>query len=340
MKSRMPPGNSRQIGRAGRWKGAFCVGQYTIGVDVGGTKIAYGLFDDQQKLVCKNKVRSDPSLEAADFFDVLAGGIRKLMKENGLTNDHVRGVGIGMPSYILFEEGRILKTTNLTKIHDFPARKYLMDRLDGLRVILDNDSHVAALAEYKMGAGRGFPHMVYCAVSTGIASGIIINGQLFRGRYGWAGETGHMLITPGEGIPCGCGQKGCFMSYCSGSMIVKHIRNKIAAGEPTLMTELAGSPENISAVHIQQAFDQGDAMAQWAVGQMAQYLAVWLYNLYQVLNINCFVFGGGLVHFGDRLFPRVRELFDGYNNNDLPVYFKFAELKDDFGMVGAAQLLL
>ena len=209
----------------------------------------------------------------------------------------------------------------------------------GMRVILDNDTHVAALAEHKKGAGRGFQHMVYCAVSTGIASGIIINNQLFRGRYGWAGETGHMLITPGKGIECGCRNKGCFMSYCSGSMIVKHIRNRIAAGEQTLMTELAGSPEQITAVHIQQAFDRGDSMAKWAVEQMAQYLAVWLYNLYQVLNINCFVFGGGLVHFGDRLFPRIRELFDQYNGNDLPVYFKFAELGDNFGIIGAAELL-
>ena len=80
-------------------------------------------------------------------------------------------------------------------------------------------------------------------------------------------------------------------------------------------------------------------MAKWAVEQMAQYLAVWLYNLYQVLNINCFVFGGGLVHFGDRLFPRIRELFDQYNGNDLPVYFKFAELGDNFGIIGAAELL-
>ena len=110
----------------------------------------------------------------------------------------------------------------------------------------------------------------------------------------------------------------------------QHIRNRIAAGEQTLMTELAGSPEQITAVHIQQAFDRGGPMAKWAVEQMAQYLAVWLYNLYQVLNINCFVFGGGLVHFGDRLFPRIRELFDQYNGNDLPVYFKFAELGGQF----------
>lgn len=313
--------------------------QYAIGVDIGGTKIAYGLFDGEKKLVFKKKVPSNPELEAEPFFDQVAETIKGILNDWNLVPEQVRGVGIGMPSYILFEEGRILKTTNLTKIKDFPAKAYLVQKLDGMRVILDNDTHVAALAEHSQGAGRGFKHMIYCAVSTGIASGIIIDNQLFRGRYGWAGESGHAIITPHQGIRCGCGNEGCLMSYCSGSMIVKHIKKKIADGEPTVMAELAGGADHITAVHIQQAFDQGDPMALWAVEQMAQYLAIWLYNQYEILNINCFVFGGGLVHFGDRLFPRVRELFDAYNDNDLPVYFKFAELGDNFGIVGAVELL-
>ena len=169
--------------------------QYTIGVDVGGTKIAYGLFDGEQNLVARKKVPSDPELEAGPFFDALAKDIWALIQEHNLKAEQMRGIGIGMPSYILFEEGKIIKTTNLTKIHDFPAREYLMKQLNGMRVILDNDTHVAALAEHKKGAGRGFQHMVYCAVSTGIASGIIINNQLFRGRYGWAGAVSYTHLT-------------------------------------------------------------------------------------------------------------------------------------------------
>lgn len=181
--------------------------------------------------------------------------------------------------------------------------------------------------------------MLYCPVSTGISSGIIINDELFRGRYGWSGESGHMIVNPGEGIMCGCKNKGCLMSYCSGSMIVKHIKEKIEKGEETIMVELAGGKDNITAEHLLKAHGMNDEMAIWALGQMAKYLGVWCYNLYTTLNINCFIFGGGLVKFGEVLFGPVRKVFDSYNHNDFPVYFKFAELGDDFGIIGAAELL-
>ena len=184
------------------------------------------------------------------------------------------------------------------------ARAYLMEKLGGARVLLDNDSHTGALAEFRHGAGRGFQNIVYCPVSTGISSGIVIDGRLFRGRYGWSGESGHMIVTPGEGIECGCGNRGCLMSWCSGSMIVRHIRSWIAAGEPTVMAELAGGAEKITAVHLRQACGLGDAMALRALGQMAKFLGIWLYNLYVTLNINCFIFGGGLTGFGELLFGR------------------------------------
>ena len=312
--------------------------QYVIGVDVGGTKTAYGVFDGAGQIVARRRCRSDDSLSPEAFFDGVAANVRELMEEAGISPGNLRGVGIGMPSFILFEEGRIVKTTNLTKIRDFPARAYLMEKLGGARVLLDNDSHTGALAEFRHGAGRGFQNIVYCPVSTGISSGIVIDGRLFRGRYGWSGESGHMIVTPGEGIECGCGNRGCLMSWCSGSMIVRHIRSWIAAGEPTVMAELAGGAEKITEVHIRQACGLGDAMALRALGQMAKFLGIWLYNLYVTLNINCFIFGGGLTGFGELLFGRVREVFDGYNHNDMPVYFKMAELEHDFGVIGAAEL--
>ena len=181
--------------------------------------------------------------------------------------------------------------------------------------------------------------MIYCPVSTGTSAGIIINDHIFRGSYGFSGEAGHMLITPDEGVLCGCENKGCFMSHTSGSMIVRHIRQRIIAGDQTIMVELAGAPEKITAKHIEDAAKMGDALACWAIDHMAKYLAVWVYNMYSLLNINCFVFGGGLTKFGGMLFDPIRSYFDSYNHNDMPVYFKFAELGDDFGIIGAAQLL-
>ena len=316
------------------------MGKYTIGIDVGGTKTAYGIFDENKKLITTLRQSSDSELPPEAFFDKIAVTIIDLCNGQNITIDDLRGVGIGMPSYILYEEGRIIKTVNLTKIKEFSARAYLMNKLGGnVRVILDNDSHTGALAEYRHGAGRGFRHMIYCPLSTGISSGIIIEGELFRGKYGWSGESGHMIVTPGQGIECGCGNKGCLMSWCSGSMIAKHVQSWIEDGQETIMKTLTDDPKKLTAMHIDEAYLKNDAMAIRAVEQMVRYIAIWIYNLYVTLNINCFVFGGGLLKMNVRLLERVRKAFDEYNRNDMPVYFKTAELGEHFGIVGAAELL-
>ena len=129
------------------------------------------------------------------------------------------------------------------------------------------------------------------------------------------------------------------MSYCSGAMIVKNVKQKILEGHKTIMTDLAGSHDAIDVLHISLAYDLDDALSIWAIDQMAKYMAVWLYNLYSALNINCFVLGGGLLNIGDKLFDPVKSMFNDLNHCDLPVYFKEAELGDDFGIVGAAELL-
>ena len=274
----------------------------TIGVDVGGTKVALGMFDNEHVLLRRTQFPADKDLAP--------------------------------------EEGRIVKTANLPLLKDVPARQYLKERIGGnVRVLLDNDAHAGALAEHRYGAGRGFRDMLYCPVSTGISSAMVIDNKLFRGRYGWAGESGHMIVNPGQGIECGCGNRGCLMSYCSGAMIVRHIRQWIDEGRGTTMVELVDGTENITCHTLQEAYDLGDEMARSAIDQMARYLALWIYNVYVLLNINCYVFGGGLLNLGDRLFPKVRAYFDQYNDNDAPVYFRQAELGDDFGIIGAAELM-
>lgn len=314
--------------------------QYAIGIDVGGTKIAYGLYDTQRKLLAKRRRGSDAQLSPEAFFGGIADEIVSMLVEQGATLSQLTGVGIGMPSFVDFKEGYILKTTNLTKIKDFPARDFLGQRLGKtMPIVLDNDGHAGALAEHRYGAGRGFEHMLYCPVSTGISSGIIIDGKLFRGSYGWSGESGHMILTPEDGVMCGCGNRGCAMSWCSGSMILKHIVNWIEAGERTVMLDMAGHPKAITPEHISAAWERDDVMAKKAVEQMARTMATWLFNLYVTLNINCFVFGGGLLNMGDKLFGRMREIFLEYNQNDYPVHFKTAELSPEAATIGALELL-
>ena len=312
--------------------------RYVIGIDVGGTKTAYGVFDENKQIIKERREPSDASLTAEAFFDGIIAAVDTLCAECGITRAQLAGIGIGVPSFIRWEDGFLINTPTLPNIREFPATEYMTARLGGVPVLFDNDGRTAALAEHRNGAGRGFTNMIYCPVSTGISSAIVINNAAFRGSYGFAGESGHALATPGEGIQCGCGQQGCYMSYCSGAMIVRHIQNWIAAGDATIMAELAGGASKITTVHIGAAYSKGDAMAQRAVEQMARYLATWLFNLYMTLNINCFVLGGGLLKMNAPLLARIREIFDGYNQNDYPVYFKEAELGDACGIIGAAEL--
>jgi len=314
--------------------------RFIIGIDVGGTKTAYGVFDEERKILATRRHSSNPKLAPEEFFDVIVENIQALCTECNIAPSELCGVGIGMPSFIHFDEGRIIKTVNLTRLKDFRARDYLQRELGrDIQIVLDNDSHTGALAEHRHGAGRNFQHMLYCPVSTGISSGIIIDGRLFHGSYGWSGESGHMIVTPGEGIMCGCENVGCLMSWCSGSMIVKHVQSWINSGEKTLMTELAGSMDTITTEHIGECFVRGDALATRAVEQMTTFMAVWIYNLYVTLNINCFVFGGGLLNMKGNLLDRIKDKFDAYNKNDMPVYFKTAELGENFGIIGAAELI-
>ena len=307
--------------------------KYRMGIDVGGTKIAYGLFNEKNALVDEFREPTDSETDGASLADQILKQINALLQRNHLEQKNLQGIGICMPSFILFDEGYICMTSAMTNVRDFAMRDYMAKRLS-VPIVLDNDSNCAALAEYRFGAGRGSKHMIYMAASTGIGSGLILNGELFRGSYGWAGESGHMLITPDEGLECGCRNRGCFMSWASGKDIPRHVRLKAELFDTKM--DLSKEADGVALL---AACREGDPLALAVLDQMAHYLAVCVFNIYQMLNVNLFVFGGGLTHFGPLLFDRVRSEFDRYNHIPQPVEFRVAELKQDFGIIGAAELL-
>ena len=307
--------------------------QYRIGIDAGGTKVAYGLFDESNNLIDRFQHPTPITADGPEFCDLVIESVNRMLHSNGLGKDSLQGIGICMPSFILFDEGYVCMTSAMVNIRDFAMRDYLQERLQ-VPVVLDNDGNVAALAEHRYGAGRGSKHMIYVATSTGIGSGLILNGEVFRGSYGWAGECGHMLITPDAGLDCGCQNSGCFMSWASGRYIPQHIR-QMAQGRETCM-DLG---PDLDCVELYRACQAGDSLALEVLEQTAHYIAVCVFNIYQLLNVNLFVFGGGLVNFGPMLYDRIRAEFDRYNHIPQPVEFRFAELKQDFGIIGAAELV-
>ena len=305
-----------------------------IGIDAGGTKVAYGLFGPDGSMVDRLQHPTDALADGPKFSDCVVRNVVDLLEKNCITLEALDGIGICMPSFILFDQGYICMTSAMPGIKDFAMRDYISEKLP-VRIVLDNDSNCAALAEHRFGAGRGSRHMIYVAASTGLGSGIVIDGKVFRGSYGWAGECGHMIATPDEGILCGCENRGCYMSYSSGRYAPLHAKALLEQGTESALPVC----DDLGCTHILEALQQGDPLATQIVDQMAHYIALCVFNVYQMLNINLFVFGGGLVNFGDALFGRIRAEFDRYNHIPQPVYFRFAELEADFGIIGAAELI-
>jgi len=307
--------------------------QYVIGVDAGGTKVAYGLFDNEHRLVDRMQHHTNNSADGPQFSDELIDNIQALLHKNNVTFEQLKGVGIGMPSFINRETGHIFITSAMPKIKDFAMLEYVQERLP-TRIVLDNDANAATLAEHRHGAGRGAKHMVYIVAGTGFGSGIIINNEVFTGSYGGAGECGHMLMTPDEGFWCGCENTGCFMSYISGRTLPERVRNSLSSGMKSIL-----NPETVDGEELLEAYNKGDVLAQELILQMAKYMALCVYNIYQMLNIDTYVFGGGLTSLGDALFVPMRKEFERFNHVPFPVHFKLAELKEDIGIVGAAEYI-
>ncbi len=306
-----------------------------LGIDVGGTKIAYGLLNDKNEILFRYQTPTPLEIMPAEFTQKLYTEIDTVLKQAGCTAEQLTGIAAAMPSYVDYENGIVITSGSIRHIKNYPARDILQKKYPNIPILIDNDTNVAALAEHGCGAGRGFHHMVYVALSTGLGTGFIVNDQLFRGSYGGAGESGHMLITPGKGVTDGCGNPGCFMSYASGSCLVKHALLAIESGTETCMTEMVPDLSELTARHIADACKQGDALGQRLIEQLIYYASLHIYNLFIAFNINCYVCGGGLTNMGDFLLERIQEQVDVFNTQEnQQVYIKKASLPGENGLIG------
>lgn len=310
---------------------------YRIGIDVGGTKIACGLFDAQYNLISRRTEPSRPDLSGEGQLDYLCELVDALLAENGLSRGDLACVGLGLPGHIHFDRGVMINSSNLPKWKGVAVRDALSDRL-GVKVLLDNDANVAGLAEFYMGAGKGSKNMVYLTISTGIGCGLILNGKMFRGTYGAAGEIGHTFIRSASRIVCGCGRVGCAEAIGSGTAVARYVKARLCEGAKSVLSKT--DLEDITAHHVAEAAKQGDALALEALDVAADAIAQVFYNVCQLFGCDCIVYGGGLTKIGpllmDRVFERFHELLP--SSADFPVFVKEAALGDETGILGAALL--
>ncbi len=306
----------------------------TIGVDVGGTKVAAGVVDEHGTIVEKLKryVASNPD----DTVGVVADVVLELLGRH-----HVVAIGIGAAGFVDEARSTVLFAPNLAW-RDEPVKKQVEERI-GHPVVVENDANAAAWAEVRLGAAKGQQDVMMITVGTGIGAGIVVDGALYRGRWGSAGEPGHYRVVP-DGRLCGCGNRGCWEQYASGSALVAEAR-EFARRSPDAAVRLikfgGGSPEGIDGPAVTRAALEGDAGALECFSTVGSWLGAGLADLAAILDPGCFVIGGGVSEAGDLLLEPARAAYATHLTGRAYREFaeiRLAELGPDAGLIGAADL--
>jgi glucokinase len=312
-----------------------------IGIDLGGTKISTALVDATGKIIARD-YRETRAVEGQKaVVERMVDAAHRVMGEAGIAPAQVIAVGVCAPGPIDSRTGVVTAPPNLPGWKNVPLKQLIEGPL-GITTFLENDANAAALGEHRFGAGRGVQNMIYVTASTGIGGGLILNGQLYGGTTGAAGEIGHMTVLP-WGPYCGCGNRGCLEALASGTAIAREGRELVRRDVPTLIAELAaGHPERVTAKLVAEAAEKGDIEAQEVLAEAMVYLGVGMANLVNLFNPELIVIGGGLTNMGERLFGPVRRAIErrAFPAPAGVVKVVPAELGDDVGVLGAAAVAM
>lgn len=308
----------------------------TIGVDVGGTKVLGGVVDDSGKILEKAR-RDTPREGGVALNKTIADVALELMR-----NHKVSAVGVSAAGFVSSDRKTILATPNIAGWNGINLEEELT-KLIGIDVVIENDANSAVWGEAIFGAGRGETQIMMLTVGTGIGGGIVIDGKLHRGAFGTAAEIGHMRVVP-EGHLCGCGARGCLEQYASGSGLMRHVREAIAATPDLARNLLAlgdGTIDGLKGHHVTEAARAGDVVALAAFNTTAQWLGAGIASLAAILDPALVIIGGGVVEAGEILLEPTRAALE----RKLPFSGKHpsprvvaASLGNDAGLVGVADL--
>lgn len=312
-----------------------------LGIDLGGTNIKAGVVDATGKVLSRGSAPT-PGREG---FEAVCAAMARLARDiagqAGLTLDpaSIAAAGVGTPGIIDFDHGVVLGAPNLPGWRNVPLAAQMRQVL-GLPVVIENDANAAAFGEYWAGAGRGADAaarpdpLVMLTLGTGVGSGIILGGRVIHGGFGLAAEIGHLLLRP-DGLPCGCGQRGCLELYASATATARRAKEALQTGRPS---SLRACPDPTA----KDVFDHaqaGDALAVEVAQGVCDDLAWACVNLARLLDPRMIVFAGGMALAGDWLFDHVRQSFRAQTWNIAPADLMAivpARLGNDAGIIGAA----
>jgi len=309
-----------------------------IGIDLGGTNIKIGCFDQSLKLLRKSSVTTGIDMGPDVVVDRIIAGIASLVAENGSMLEDILAAGIGTPGPADYRDGVIIRSTNMPTFQNVPIRKMLSDRLH-CPVAFDNDGNVACYGEFKVGAGKDVDDMVFFTLGTGIGCGIVSCGKLIQGVGGNGAEVGHMIVDP-NAEKCNCGQRGCVEVIASASNTARRAQNAAASGETSSLNQMLADQGEITCKDVYDHLAQGDDLARRITDETHRALAIMCVNMLHVTEPACFVFAGGMIAAGDVLLNGIRDQFNEliWTLKPETVEILFASLGEEAGVYGAAAL--
>lgn len=308
-----------------------------VGVDLGGTNIKAGLITAAGEIVQRHRLETRPERGPEAVAQTICEAARRCMETAGVEPGSVRGLGVGSPGTIDLANGVVLFSPNLPGWGDIPLRRMIEEDI-GLPCALDNDANVAALGEQWVGAGQGASSFVLLTLGTGIGGGIVLDGRIWHGGNGVAGEIGHMSINP-DGPPCGCGNRGCLEVYASATAMVRRMRQAVERG---VESSLGSRLDALTAEDIHKAALAGDQAARQNIETTGRYLGLGVSNIMHILNPRVIAFSGGVTAAGDML---MTPLLDEVQKRTLEASRRDvrvcpAELPNDAGIIGAARCFM
>jgi glucokinase len=309
----------------------------SIGLDIGGTKIAGGAVSATGEIIAEGR-RDTPAQspdqiahEAADLIAELAETV----------DDQVASVGVACAGFVNATGSHVLFAPNLAW-RDEPLKQRLESIID-FPVVIENDANAAAWGEFRFGSARQADDMVLVTVGTGIGGGVVVDSRLLRGAYGVGGELGHLRVVP-NGIRCGCGNRGCWEQYASGSALLREARELINSGTPhgaSLADRCGGDPTKLRGQHVTEAAQDGDPAAVELLADLGTWIGEGVASVAAILDPELIVIGGGVAEAGDLLLEPIRAGFarqlTGRGHRPMAQIVP-ASLGNDAGMIGAAAL--
>lgn len=303
-------------------------------IDLGGTKVR-AIIADLSGDVKAEDIRSSRAKEGVDVtLDTMVATLVTACSAAGITQGDLKGLGIASPGAVDAFNGIVPEAPQLIGWKDVPLAKIMEERLR-LPVLLENDANAAALGENRYGAGRGTRNMLYLTVSTGVGGGIIIEGDLYRGTRGAAGELGHVIIDI-DGPPCGCGANGCLESFASGTAIARRGRELVAAGEAPKLAALSEREGELTAEVMSKAAYDGDEVSRRVFHDAGTYLGVALATFVNIFNPQAILIGGGVARAADLFLAHARAVMEerAMRSPLEDVKLGLAELGDRVGSLG------